>query len=46
MLQYMLSADVQKTTETVHYAPLPKSAIEKSLQNLKEVTFDGQAILK
>ena len=46
MLQYMLSADVQKTTETVHYAPLPQSAIEKSLQNLKEVTFDGQAILK
>ena len=39
-------ADVQKTTETVHYAPLPQSAIEKSLQNLKEVTFDGQAILK
>ena len=46
MLQYMLSAEVQKTTETVHYAPLPKSAVEKSLQNLKEVTFDGQAILK
>ena len=46
MLQYMLSADVQKTTETVHYAPLPQSAIDKSLQNLKEVTFDGQAILK
>lgn len=46
MLQYMLSEPVQKTTETVHYAPLPKSAIEKSLQNLKEVTFNGQPILK
>ena len=46
MLQYMLSEPVQKTTETVHYAPLPKSAIEKSLQNLKEVTFIGQPILK
>ena len=27
-------------------APLPKKAIEQSLQNLKAVTYDGQPILK
>lgn len=46
LLQYMLTDSVQQTTATVHYAPLPKKAIEVSLQNLKTVTYDGQAILK
>ena len=35
LMQYMLSDSVQQTTATVHYAPLPKKAIEQSLQNLK-----------
>ena len=46
LMQYMLSDSIQQTTEKVHYAPLPKKAIEQSLQNLKTVTFDGQPILK
>ena len=46
LMQYMLSDSVQQTTATVHYAPLPKKAIEQSLQNLKAVTYDGQPILK
>ncbi len=46
LLQYILSDSVQQTTSTVHYAPLPKKAVELSLQNLKSVTYDGQAILK
>ena len=39
LMQYMLSDSVQQTTATVHYAPLPKKAIEQSLQNLKAVTY-------
>lgn len=46
LLEYMLTDSVQQTTATVHYAPLPKKAVELSLQNLKTVTYDGQAILK
>ena len=46
LMQYMLSDSVQQKTATVHYAPLPKKAVELSLQNLKTVTYDGQPILK
>lgn len=46
LMQYMLSDSIQQTTATVHYAPLPKKAIELSLQNLKQVTYDGQPVIK
>lgn len=46
LMQYMLSDSVQSTTATVHYAPLPKKAVELSLQNLKTVTYNGQPIVK
>ncbi len=46
LMTYILGDSVQQTTAQVHYAPLPKKAIEQSLQNLKTVTFDGQPILK
>ena len=46
LMQYMLSDSVQQTTATVHYAPLPKKAVEQSLADLKTVTYQGQPILK
>lgn len=46
LMKYMLSDSIQQTTATVHYAPLPKKAVEQSLQNLKTVTYGGQPILK
>lgn len=46
LMQYMLSDSIQQTTATVHYAPLPKKAVEQSLANLKTVTYQGQPILK
>ena len=46
LLKYMLDEKTQQTTGTVHYAPLPKKAVELSLKNLKTVTYDGQPILK
>lgn len=44
LMEYMLSDSVQQTTATVHYAPLPKKAVELSLQNLKSVTYNGKAL--
>lgn len=46
LMQYMLADSVQQKTATVNYAPLPKKAVELSLQNLKTVTYDGQPIIK
>ncbi len=46
LLQFMLSDSVQNSAPIVNYAPLPKKAIELSLNNLKSLTFDGQPILK
>lgn len=46
LLEYVLGDEAQKVTSEVHYAPLPKKAVELSLKNLKSVTFDGQALIK
>lgn len=46
LMNYMLSDSIQQTTATVHYAPLPKKAIDLSLENLKTVTYNGEAVLK
>ena len=46
LMKYILSDSIQQTTATVNYAPLPKQAVEISLANLKQVTYDGQAVLK
>lgn len=46
LMRHMLSNEVQQTTATVHYAPLPAKAIEQSLANLKTVTYDGKAIIE
>lgn len=44
LLHYLLSTESQQITSEVHYAPLPKKAIELSLQNLQQVTFDGKPL--
>ena len=46
LMKYILSDSIQQTTATVNYAPLPRQAVELSLENLKQVTFDGQPVLK
>lgn len=45
-LKYILSEQAQNITSELHYAPLPTKAIELSLQNLKNVTYNGMPILK
>ncbi len=44
LLNYILSDEAQRITTEVHYAPLPKKAVELSLQNLRGVTFNGKPI--
>lgn len=44
LLNYILSDDAQHITTEVHYAPLPKKAVQLSQQNLQGVTFDGKPI--
>ena len=46
LLKYILSDEAQGITTKVHYAPLPEKAKELSMKNLKEVTYDGAAILQ
>ena len=46
LLKYILSDAAQGITTKVHYAPLPEKAKELSMKNLKEVTYDGAAILQ
>ena len=46
LLKYILSDGAQGITTKVHYAPLPEKAKELSMKNLKEVTYDGAAILQ
>ena len=44
LLRYLLSSESQQITSEVHYAPLPQKAVELSLQNLKQVTFNGNPL--
>ena len=46
LLKYILSDKAQGITSEVHYAPLPAKAKELSIKNLKNVTFDGAAIVQ
>ncbi len=46
LLHYILSPEAQKIATEINYAPLPQTAVELSLNNLKGVTFDGEPLLK
>ncbi len=46
LLRYILSDEAQSIASEVHYAPLPKKAIEQSLMNLRGVTYDGSPLLQ
>ena len=45
LLKYILSDEAQRITSEVHYAPLPRKAMEQSMKNLHAVTYDGMTIL-
>ena len=46
LLNYMLGKEAQARTISLHYAPLPQSAIEMSYKNLKTITYDGKTLRK
>ncbi|MBR3831109.1 MAG: phosphate ABC transporter substrate-binding protein PstS [Muribaculaceae bacterium] len=46
LIEFILSEKTQGITTKVHYAPLPAKAIELSRENLKAITFNGEALKK
>jgi len=44
LLKYMMDPKTQAQTEKVNYAPLPEKVRQQSLENIKSMTFNGQAI--
>ena len=46
LMKYILSDEVQKITNEVHYAPLPLKAKELSMKNLRTITYDGLPVLQ
>lgn len=43
-LEYILSTEAQNIANNVHYAPLPQKVIDLSLENIKQITFDGNLL--
>ena len=46
LLEYLLSNEAQSITSEVHYAPLPAKVKELSKANLKNVTYNGVAVIQ
>lgn len=46
LLEYLLSDEAQSITSEVHYAPLPAKVKELSKTNLKNVTYNGVAVIQ
>ena len=44
LLKFMLSDANQQAAPLVGYAPLPKSMVKTSLENIKKITYDGQSL--
>lgn len=44
LLKFMLSNTTQQSANLVNYAPLPKSMVKTSLENIKQITYDGAPI--
>ena len=44
LLKFMLSDANQQAAPLVGYAPLPKSMVKTSLENIKKITYDGQRL--
>ena len=44
-IKWIINKDAQNLAQLVNYAPLPKKAIEKALQNLKSITYNDEILL-
>ncbi|MGQ1910003.1 phosphate ABC transporter substrate-binding protein PstS [Marinifilum sp. RC60d5] len=44
LIDWVVSADAQKETTKVHYAPLPEAAVAKAKAVLKKVTYNGEIL--
>lgn len=45
-LDWLISEEAQAVAQSVNYAPLPTKAVELSREILKNITYEGQAVLK
>jgi len=45
LLNWIINKDAQQMASKVHYAPLPKQAVEKARNILKTITYNGKVIL-
>lgn len=45
-LQWIIGSDAQAVAPTVHYAPLPETAVIRAKELLRSVTYDGKTLLK
>jgi len=45
-LDWLISEEAQAIAQSVHYAPLPAKAVELSREILKNITYEGQIVLK
>lgn len=43
-INYILSPDAQHIAAKVNYAPLPQKVIDMSMENLKQITYDGSLL--
>lgn len=44
LLKFMLRGSIQESAHLVNYAPLPKSMVKTSLENIKQITYDGKPL--
>ena len=44
LMKFILSDEAQSMTSKVHYAPLPKKAIQLTIENLKQLTYNGKPL--
>ena len=46
LLDWMLSEEAQALTKKVHYAPLPKKAVENAQKIVRSISYEGNQLLK
>lgn len=44
LLKFMIQGTIQQSAHLVNYAPLPKSMVKTSLENIKQITYDGKPL--
>jgi len=46
LIDWMLNTEAQSLTKKVHYAPLPKKAVENAKKIVRSITYEGKQVLE